>query len=59
MIRRMDDPVSPDEWLTPRLLDLLVQAERAGIARDIAVAVIIDLMQGPQFAGPQAAATDD
>ena len=36
-------------WLRPKLLALLAEAESAGIARDVAVAVIIDLMTGTDF----------
>ena len=36
-------------WLRPRLIALIAEAEQAGIARDVAVAVAIDLMTGPDF----------
>ncbi len=34
------------DWLRPKVLALLAEAESAGIARDVAVAVLIDLMTG-------------
>jgi hypothetical protein len=37
------------DWMTPRLEQLLAEAERAGFARDAAVAVVIDLIEGPAF----------
>ncbi len=37
------------DWMTPRLENLLAEAERAGFARDAAVAVAIDLIEGPLF----------
>jgi hypothetical protein len=37
------------DWLLPRLLDLLEQAQAAGIPQDVAVAVITDLIKGPEF----------
>jgi hypothetical protein len=43
------------EWMTPRLENLLAEAERAGFARDVAVAVVIDLIEGPMFNPPPAA----
>jgi hypothetical protein len=39
----------PFDWLRPRLSALVEAAEQAGIARDISVAVITDLINGPQF----------
>ena len=37
------------DWLLPRLEALLAEAEAAGFARDVAVAVLIDLATGPPF----------
>ena len=37
------------DFLRPAMLALLTQAGQRGIARDVAVAVIIDLMTGPEF----------
>ncbi len=37
------------DWLRPRVAALVNEAERAGIPRDIAVAVIIDLAGAPPF----------
>ena len=36
-------------WMHPRLIALLVEAKQAGIARDVAVAVITDLIEAPEF----------
>ena len=36
-------------WILPKLTLLLAEAEQAGIARDVAVAVILDLIEGPLF----------
>jgi hypothetical protein len=44
----MAEPVVHD-WLRPKILALLAEAESAGIARDVAVAVLIDLMTGTDF----------
>ncbi len=41
----MPDP-SPHAWLEPRLSALMAEAEAAGIARDVSVAVITDLVNG-------------
>jgi hypothetical protein len=38
---------SPHEWLRPRLAALVAEAAAAGIARDVSVAVITDLINGP------------
>ncbi len=39
--------ISPHDWLRPKLAALVKDAEAAGIARDVSVAVITDLMNGP------------
>ncbi len=39
--------ISPHEWLRPRLAALVAEAEAAGIPRDVSVAVITDLINGP------------
>lgn len=41
--------VSPHEWLHPKLVELVKEAEAAGIARDVSVAVITDLINRPDF----------
>ena len=41
---------SPHAWLRPKLTALVAAAADAGIARDVAVAVITDLINGPDFA---------
>ncbi len=38
--------LSPHEWLQPRLAALMDEAQQAGIARDVSVAVITDLVNG-------------
>jgi hypothetical protein len=35
--------------MLPRLIALLAEAEKAGIARDVAVAVLTDLVEGTDF----------
>jgi hypothetical protein len=37
------------KWLYPKLTALIAEAERTGIARDVAVAVLTDLITGPEF----------
>jgi hypothetical protein len=45
--------ISPHDWLRPKLAALMAEAEAAGIARDVSVAVITDLVNGPRFSvGP-------
>jgi mannose/fructose-specific phosphotransferase system component IIA len=48
-----DTPIN--DWLRPRLAELVRQAERAGFARDTVVAVLTDLITASPF---NAAATD-
>ncbi len=36
-------------WILPKLVQLLAEAEQAGIAREVAVAVVLDLIEGPEF----------
>jgi hypothetical protein len=55
----MPDP-DPFAWLLPRLSALVHEAEQAGIARDISVAVITDLINGPRFSpAPAGGVVDD
>ena len=42
-------PTPAHDWLHPRLVQLLVAAEAAGIQRDVAVAVITDLITDTEF----------
>jgi hypothetical protein len=57
--RSMPD-TDPFDWLRPRLSALVKDAEQAGIARDISVAVITDLINGPQFSpAPTDGVVDD
>jgi len=45
--------ISPHDWLRPKLAALMAEAQAAGIARDVSVAVITDLVNGPAFSvGP-------
>jgi hypothetical protein len=41
--------VGPHDWYRPKLDALVAEAEAAGIARDVSVAVITDLINGPAF----------
>lgn len=50
---------SPHAWLRPKLAALVAEAEAAGIARDVSVAVITDLINGLLSADtPQPSAAD-
>ncbi|HTZ70233.1 MAG TPA: hypothetical protein VMB71_06235 [Acetobacteraceae bacterium] len=40
---------SPHDWFLPRLRALVEQAAQAGIAPDVSVAVITNLINGPAF----------
>lgn len=40
---------APHDWYQPKLEALVAEAEAAGIARDVSVAVITDLINGPAF----------
>ncbi len=42
-------PTPVHAWLHPRLVQLLDEAQRAGIQRDVAVAVITDLITDTEF----------
>ncbi len=42
---------SPHAWFAPRLAALVAEAEAAGMARDVSVAVITDLVNGKLAAG--------
>jgi hypothetical protein len=44
----MDEPPA-HAWLRPRLIALLGEAASTGIAHEVAVAVLIDLMTGTDF----------
>jgi hypothetical protein len=39
------------KWLRPKLTALIAEAEQAGIARDVAVAVLTDLITSPEYYG--------
>ena len=45
----MADSTSSHDWFRPKLTTLIAEAEAAGIARDVSIAVITDLVNGPQF----------
>ena len=49
---------SPHEWLRPRLSALVADAAKAGIAHDVCVAVITDLINGP-LSAPEPPPTED
>ncbi len=51
--------ISPHDWLRPRLNALVEEAASSGIARDISVAVITDLINGPGFASDAPALPDE
>jgi hypothetical protein len=44
----MSDP-TPHDWFRPKLESLVAEAASAGIARDVSVAVITDLINGSLF----------
>ena len=44
--------ISPHDWLRPKLAALVQEAEAAGIARDVSVAVITDLINGALSGAP-------
>jgi len=46
---QMAEPAPVHDFLLPRLTALVNEAEAAGIARDITVAVLIDLITSPDF----------
>ncbi len=53
---------APHAWFEPKLTALMAEAESAGIARDVSVAVITDLVNGKLGAAvppPQEAADQD
>ena len=41
---------TPHDWFRPKLTALVAEAKADGIAQDVSVAVITDLMNGPLFA---------
>jgi hypothetical protein len=52
-------PISPHDWLRPRLSALVAEAAAAGIDRDVSVAVITDLINGPDFGADPPAADEN
>jgi len=54
----MTEP-SPRDWLQPRLVALMADAEAAGIGRDVSVAVITDLINGALSTAAPAPADED
>jgi hypothetical protein len=49
----------PRDWLYPRLEALVADAERAGITRDMTVALVTDIINGPPFnVGPDLTADE-
>ena len=51
--------ISPHDWLRPKLAALVQNAEAAGIARDVSVAVITDLINGPLSGAPPLQTNED
>ena len=51
--------LSPHAWLEPKLAALLAEAANAGIARDVSVAVITDLVNGRLAAATPPPTEDD
>jgi hypothetical protein len=50
----------PRDWLYPRLEALVADAEQAGIARELTVALVTDIINGPPFnVGPEPTADED
>jgi hypothetical protein len=52
-------PESAHDWFRPRLQALVAEGQQAGFARDVAVAVITDLMNGALSAPVPAGGDDD
>jgi hypothetical protein len=50
---------APHDWFRPRLTALVAEAEAAGFAQDVSVAVITDLMNGPVFSAAPAPEIDE
>ncbi len=51
--------IDPHAWLSSRITALVADAEQAGIARDVTVALVTDIINGPPFnVGPPAADED-
>jgi hypothetical protein len=50
---------TPHEWFRPRLAALMAGAASAGIARDVSVAVITDLVNGPLAASEPPPSADN
>lgn len=48
-------PEGAHDWFRPKLVSLMAQAEQAGFGRDVAVAVITDLVNGALETIPPAA----
>ena len=40
---------SPYDWFRPRLKAMMQEATEAGIAPDVAIAIVTDLINGPDF----------
>jgi hypothetical protein len=45
---KMKEPTA-HAWLRPKLAALVAEAENAGFAREVAVAVLIDIVTGTEF----------
>jgi hypothetical protein len=53
------DPTSAHDWLRPKLTALFAEAEVAGFAQDVCVAVITDLVNSAPFAASQLVADEN
>lgn len=56
LLHMSDSPVH--DWLRPRLRELVEAGEAAGFDRQIIVAVVTDLITGPDYNSPNATAPD-
>jgi hypothetical protein len=50
---------APHDWYRPHLQALVAQAAQAGFAADVSVAVITDLINGPEFSPGEPAADEN
>ncbi len=51
---------APRDWFYPKIEALVAEAEQAGIARDMTVAMVTDIINGPPFnVGPEPTADED
>jgi hypothetical protein len=50
---------SAHDWFHPRLIALLEDAHRAGFAQDVSIAVVSDLLNGPDFSPAEPGEIDE